>query len=394
MHKLLLRLAHRYLARRVRRRPPLPLGRLDPAKVRRVLLISNTALGDTLFSTPAIRALKERYPAWELEVLAHRVFGALLAHNPHVSRIFTYPGRNRRLLPLLRDLKLRAYDLAVILHGNDPEATLLAYLTGSPFIIGSANSPLSFVYAAAVAAADPHEHAIERRLNYVRLLGADTADKRMDLILAPEELAQAAAILTENFGRVPPLLLAFHPTGSDPYKWWPAASFIELGNLLYQTYQAPLLILSGKSDREPAEAIAGRLPGPTLVTGGRFPLLTVAALLYHCHLLVANDSGPLHLGLALGVPTIGLMGADDPRRVGPYEVEWGVALHKRGEVCDWEPCLLKKCPQNLCLEAISVDEVVEMIKTWWEPRFSKGLRGGPGENNSPALPSSSPPNPL
>ncbi len=62
MHKLLMKLARTYLARRVRRRPPRPLADLDLGQVRRVLLISNTALGDTLFSTPAIRALKERYP--------------------------------------------------------------------------------------------------------------------------------------------------------------------------------------------------------------------------------------------------------------------------------------------------------------------------------------------
>ena len=141
--------------------------------------------------------------------------------------------------------------------------------------------------------------------------------------------------------------MAFHPTGSDPYKWWPAASFVELGNLLYEKYQASLLIISGASDRPQAEAIAAQLSGPTLVTGGRFPLLTVAALLSRCRLLVANDSGPLHMGLALGVPTIGLLGADDPRRVGPYGVDWGIALHKREEVCDREPCLLKKCPRNM-----------------------------------------------
>ena len=170
MHKLLMKLAHAYLARRVRPRPPRPLAELDLGAVRRVLLISNTALGDTLFSTPAIRALKERFPAWELEVLAHRVFGVLLAHNPHVAKIWTYPGRNRRLLTLARDLRSRAYDLVVILHGNDPEATLLAHLTGSPFIIGSAGSPLAFAYSAAVAPAGPFEHAIERRLNFVRLL--------------------------------------------------------------------------------------------------------------------------------------------------------------------------------------------------------------------------------
>ena len=368
MHKLFMKLTRLYLARRVRRRPPRPLTDLDLGGVRRVLLISATALGDTLFSTPAIRALKERYPAWELEVLAHRVFGALLAHNPYVSRIYTYPGRNRRLLTLARDLRLRAYDLVVILHGNDPEATLLAHLPGSPYIIGSAKSPLAFAYSATVAPTGSYEHAIERRLNYIRLVGADTADKRMDLFLPPGETDRAAAILTENFGArplpgswlsTPPVRTLINGGPRPPLSSW--------GIFCTSPYRAPLLIISGKGDRPQAEALAARLNGPSLVTGGRFPLLTVAALLSHCRLLVANDSGPLHLGLALGVPTIGLLGADDPRRVGPYGVDWGVALHKRQEVCNRQPCLLKKCPQNLCMEAISVADVVEMIKTWWEP---------------------------
>jgi len=368
-HKLLIGISRRYLKRQVRRHPPAPLSALSPAQVRRVLLISNTALGDTLFSTPAIRALKERYPAWELEVLAHRAFGSLLNHNPHVAKVWTYPGRNRRLLALARELRQRGYELAIILHGNDPEASLLAYFSGAPYIIGSARSPLSFAYSATVAFTDPDEHAIERRLDYVRLLSADTKDKRMDLFLPPDETERAAAILKEHFGQLPPLLMALHPTGSDPYKWWPETSFVELGNSLWESYHAPLLIISGANDRPQAQAIAAHIAGPTLVTGGYYALLTVAALLSYCRLLVANDSGPLHMGLALGVPTIGLLGADDPRRVGPYGIEWGVGLHKRKEVCDLEPCLLKKCPGNRCLTAITVSEVVKLIKEWWEPRF-------------------------
>lgn len=369
-HKILLTLSRQYLQRRIAQRPPRPLSDLDPAKVRRVLLISATALGDTMFSTPAIRALKERYPAWELEVLGHQVFGTLLAHNPHVARLFAYPGRNRQLLSLIKDLKSRHYDLAIILHGNDPEATLLAYLTGAPYIMGSAGSPLAFAYAARVTPpADPMTHAIERRLDYVRLLGADTADKKMDLFLTPEELAAAAAILSRHFGAVPPLLLALHSTGSDPYKWWPAANFSELGNFLAETYRAPLLIISGAGDREAAEAIAARIKGPSLVTGGRHSLRLVAALLSKCRLLVANDSGPLHMGLALGVPTLALIGADHPSRIGPYQVEWGASLHEREKICALEPCLLKKCPENKCLTAIGVSEVINLIREWWEPRF-------------------------
>jgi len=361
--------SRQYLQRQVRRRPPLPLTGLDPAKVRRVLLISATALGDPLFSTPAIRALKETYPAWTLEVLGHRVFGALLAHNPHVDRLWLYPGRNRKLITLARDLRRRAYDLVVILHGNDPEATMLASLTGAPYIIGSAQSPLAFTYSATPPTPAPHEHAIERRLAYVRLLGADTGDKRMDLFLPPEAEREAEAILARHFGETPPVLMALHPVGSSPYKSWPEARFAELGNYLFKTYGAALIIISGARDRAAAQALAARLAGPTLVTGGRYPLLTVAALLKRCRLLVANDSGPLHLGLALGTPTIALLGADHPARIGPYQVDWGAFLYKKEEVCELDRCLTKKCPSNRCLQAISVPEVVDLIKTWWEPRY-------------------------
>jgi ADP-heptose:LPS heptosyltransferase len=368
-HKLLLSFSRRYLQRQVRRRPPLPLASLDLEKKGRVLLISATGLGDTLFSTPAIRAFKERYPFLSLEVLGHHRFAALLAHNPHIHRLWAYPGRNRRLLTLARDLRRRHYDLVIILHGNDPEATMLAHLSGAPCIIGSAKSPLACRYSAAAPAGDLYAHAIERRLDYVRLLDADTPEKRMDLFLPAEEKRRAEVILAKHFGALPSRLLALHPTGSDPYKWWPGDNFVKLGNFLYERYRAPLLILSGAKDRAAAAAIAARLSAPTLLTGGQFSLMTTAALLSYCRLLVANDSGPLHMALALGVPSIALLGADHPARIGPYGVEWGTSLHKKAEVCNLEPCLLKKCPDSRCLEAITVAEVVQLIKSWWEPRF-------------------------
>ncbi|OGP72453.1 MAG: hypothetical protein A2Y80_10935 [Deltaproteobacteria bacterium RBG_13_58_19] len=347
----------------------MPLSDLDPAEVQGVLLLNATALGDLLFSTPAIRALKERFPDWRLELLVHPRYGDLMAHNPHVARIWYYPGRGWGFIKLLRQLRRRNFDLVIILHGNDPEATLLAHYTGSRFIIGSAGSPLAFAYSARMEHHDPYEHAIERRLNYVRLLGADTHDKQMQVFLPKEELRRAEAIISQHFGGYPPLLVALHATGSEPYKWWPLESFISLGDHLQRTYGAAVIIISGSQDRPVAEELAGALAGPTLVTGGGYPLITVAAMLTRCRLLVANDSGPLHLALALGVPSIALLGADHPRRIGPYQVDWGTYLWKREEVCSLEPCLLKNCPDNRCLKSLEVDEVVQVIKTWWEPRF-------------------------
>ncbi|RJR41109.1 MAG: glycosyltransferase family 9 protein [Deltaproteobacteria bacterium] len=362
----------RYLRRQVRKRPPLPLAGLDPNKAQRVLLINSTALGDLLFSTPAIRALKETYPHWRLDLLVNPRYAALAQHNPHLERLIPFPGRSWGLLSLMAKLKRDPYDLAIILHGNDPEATLVAWAAGNRYLIGSGGSPLSFAYSAGVERKDPFQHAIERRLDFVRLLGADTPDKRMQLFLPSRELIRAEVLTIRHFGDNPSLLVALHPFGSGRYKWWPLESYAALGNHLHETYGAAILIISGPGDRKEAEALAARLAGPVLVTGGR-PLLEVAAFLKHCRLFVGNDSGPLHLALALGVPGIALLGADHPRRIGPYAVEWGAFLYRKEDFCPQEHCLNQKCPDNKCLQAITVAEVAALIRTWWEPGF-KGKR--------------------
>lgn len=368
-HKFLLGLSTQYLRAQVRRRPPRSLGRLDPASLRRVLLLNATALGDLLFSTPAFRALKETYPHWQLDLLVHPRFKDLVAHNPHLSRLLVYPGRGWGLLTLMRQVRREGYDLVLILHGNDPEATLIAWAAGTPFIVGSASSPLAFAYAARVSHDDLFEHAIERRLAYARLLGADTSSRRMDLVVPLEDMAQARDILARHFGVPPPTLIALHPTGSAAYKRWPLKNFAALGQLLYERYHCPLLIVSGAQDRPEAESLAAQLPGPSLVTGGKYHLLTVAALLSQCRLLVANDSGPLHLALALGVPTLALLGADHPARIGPYQVDWGAYLYGKEGACPETGCLNRRCPDNRCLKAITPSDVITKLQTWWEPRF-------------------------
>jgi ADP-heptose:LPS heptosyltransferase len=379
-HKFLLAITRAYLRNAVHRRPPRPLSEVDLSGVRRVLLLNATALGDLLFSTPVFRALKETYPHWQLDVLVHPRFQDLAAPNPNLSRLWLYPGRGLGLFTLMGQIRQQHYDLVVILHGNDPEATLIARAAGTPFIIGSAKSPLAFAYSATVSHPDPLEHAIERRLAYARLLGADTRNRHMDLPVPAPELQRARDILIQQFGSLPELLVAMHPTGSAPYKWWPQERYADLGKFIQEGYQAPILIISGKMDRPAAEHLAARLPGPTLVTGGRYPLLTVAGLLSHCRLLVANDSGPLHMALTLGVPTIALLGADHPARIGPYRAATATYLYAKDSACPESDCLTRRCPDNLCLQAIATEEVIRTIKSWWEPQFleQKDVGGGPG----------------
>lgn len=367
-HKLRLKLTQTFIRWQMRHRPRRPLSELQVHTVQRVLLINSTALGDLLFSTPAILGLKERFPAWELDIVVQPGLASLVQNNPYLTRCWSFPGRNWQLLRLARNLRAQRYDLVIILHGNDPEVSLLAWLTGSPFLIGSGKSPLSFSYSLGVAPGGPLEHAIDRRFNFVRPLGVEGRNKQMEIFLTPEVKKEAAQILARHFDGPPPLLVALHPGGSEPYKHWPLDYFVSLGEFLQQAYQAYFLIISNKSEQNLAQTLADRIGAPALVTGGHFNLLTVAGLLSQSHLFVGNDSGPLHLALALQTPSLGLLGADHPHRIGPYEVDWGAWLFKE-EACHRNPCVTKRCLRTLCLEAIRPEEVIRLIKDWWEPKF-------------------------
>jgi ADP-heptose:LPS heptosyltransferase len=368
-------LTRHYIRRQMRRQLRRPLRELRVETVKRVLLINSTALGDLVFSTPAIRGLKERFPHWQLDILVQPGLKVLVEHDPDFDTCWTFPGRNFQFLSLARELRARRYDLVIILHGNDPEVSLLAWLSSSPFLIGSGKSPLSFSYSYAVPPGGPFEHAIERRLNFVRPLGVEMEDKRLAIFLPPGTEDEASKILTEHFGSPPARLMALHPGGSEAYKHWPLPSFVSLGEYLKQAYQAQFLIISSASEQTLAQTLADQIGAPALVTGGRYNLLQVAALLSQCRLFVGNDSGPLHLALAVQTPSLGLLGADDPHRIGPYQVEWGACLYNQ-ESCPRNPCVTRRCPRTLCLEAIEPADVIRLIHEWWEPKFLSTLKKG------------------
>ena len=106
----------------------------DPERVRRILVVSSTAIGDTLVSTPAIRAARERYPKAAIAALFNAKTLDLFGNHPDVDEVVPYHGGYRRFFRTVLALRRRRFDVALILHGNEPQATPIAYLAGVPFI--------------------------------------------------------------------------------------------------------------------------------------------------------------------------------------------------------------------------------------------------------------------
>jgi lipopolysaccharide heptosyltransferase II len=339
--------------------------------VHRILLMTTTAIGDTLFSTPAIRAVKETYPNKEVHVLCHARNQLLLPENPYIDRLLLYRGKRKGIIALLRELKEQRYDVVIILHSNDPEALPLAWATRAPYIIGPGTSRFAHLLSNRILCNDEKRHAIEKRLDMVRIIGADTDNKKMDLFLPGLWEEKADRILGEKWKNNFQPLIGFHPTGSGSYKWWPADYFTALAQELIKRYQARVIIFSSRKEAAVSRSIAENLKEDVFLADGGYDLQEVAALIKKCSLFVANDSGLLHMALALGRPTLALIGADSPLRIGPYQVSNSYYLYNKEKFCLESHCLNQGCRDNRCLKSISPEEVLAVIEDRFKWELNK-----------------------
>lgn len=338
--------------------PPPPF---DKGKVRSVLLISTTAIGDTLLSTPAIRAVREGLPGARVVVLASRAAREVLKGSPRVDEILDHPGKlNLRYLAkapaLVQSLRRRGFDLVVVLHANDPDAGPLAYMTGAPWRMGWQESKFSFLFTHPVKTRYADKHELTTRLHNLEALGIPPRGKEMEIFLDGRDRAESASVLESVVAGVGPFV-AVHPFGSKSNKWWPRQSTAEFARLLIASGYTPVIV-GGSKEADEAGRIA-KVSGAKS-TAGRLSIRGTAALLSECALVVSTDSGPMHLAQAVGTPTVALFGPDDPALTGPLNSS-DVVIRKDLECV---PCLEKECarPEVECMRGITPAEVMEAAR--------------------------------
>jgi len=360
------------LKRAVDRRPR-PTSELGTPAIRRILAISCTALGDTLLSTPGLRALRLTYPQAHITLLVHPSLLALFTGLAEVDELIPYDGKWRSFSRTARQLK--GYDLAAIFHGNEPQATPLAYLSGARHIFKLPNNNRwNFLLSnrTPLLGWDDLGHGIAQRLAVARLAGAvGELSPRMTVPLSAAGADALSAALAER-GWQQASIVALQPGASTMSRRWPRSRFIRAAVQLAQAHPDLRFVVSGS----PAEAVlcqevaAGIEAAAPLAGGvrawasaGQLPLIALPALMQHARLLVTGDTGPMHLAVTLGTPVVALFAVSDPARSGPgYDLDKHLVIRK-WRTCD--PCFSKNCPyaEPICMDNITVDEVVAAAAT-------------------------------
>ncbi|ABK16072.1 glycosyltransferase family 9 protein [Syntrophobacter fumaroxidans] len=345
--------------------PPLDLETFRPDAVNSILIVSSTAIGDALMSTPAIRSVRTSYPEANIVLLARHRYRELFENNRHVDKIVSYHGGYKKFLQTVRLLRKEAFDLAVILHGNTPQAVPLAYLTGARHLV-TLPVEREFAYLISNRNGDHSsrlpQHTIRQRLGIAQLAGGAGTSVDMELEVTGEARRQVDAWLHGAVDIPDPLLVGFQAGASKPYKQWPVKSFAELGKRILASHPRARIFAIGSPKEKAlcAEVVRAIGSDRAVSVAGRFPLTQVAALIGRLELLVTNDTGAMHIAIALKTKTVSLFCPTSSRVSGAIQ---DPVLHRAIEKdLPCRPCIGKKCTTPFCMEQITVEEVFRAFR--------------------------------
>jgi heptosyltransferase-1/heptosyltransferase-2 len=307
----------------------------------RFLVIATTALGDSLWATPALESLRRSFPNAHIVLLTSPIGEQALRHNPWTDKIFLL----KNPLFLWKALRAEQIDTVLNFHSSQRHVLPLVSLIGASNLVGTLgiNKQLDSLLTHPLDNGKTHE--IIRRLEMVEAAGGKRHTETLSFFLTNEE--------QEN---TPPLgkgrWVALHPGSKDRFKRWPAEHFGTVGRLLQQMgYQ--ILITGNGEEKSLMERVAAYIPGAEL-SDSKLSLRSFAALLNRIDLLISNDTGPVHLACALKRPVLALYSATDPTLCGPHQAPNAFALAKRPSCA---PCIKRKCLRPFCLLQIGPEEV-------------------------------------
>jgi ADP-heptose:LPS heptosyltransferase len=350
------------------------VNELRSDKITNVLAVSSTAIGDTLLSTPAVRAAHQILKNASIDFMVRDKFSELFENNPDIRRLVPYPGRFKGIFSLLNIIKSINYDLCLVFHDSDPCPVQAAYLADIPFIvrIGFKDESVAPFLNIRVPYRD-EVHAIEQRLDVLRTLFNVKLDSPSDIrLVLPASIEESETFWKDLFKDleshyIKNKRIGFQISASRPYKTWPRRHFLELGKrLLAYSEDINVILFGGPGDKKIGEEIAaGMANRPNhrlriINLAGRLPLRKLPAALKGLDLFITSDTGPFHMAIALKIPTISLFVPSSVRHTGPYQ---DLEIHrviKKPRPCN--PCIEKYCTNPNCMSLISVKEVFEATK--------------------------------
>lgn len=332
---------------------------IDYKNIKRILLVNTTALGDTLLSTPAIRAVRRKFQEAYIASLVHLRQQDILKNNPRINELIIYHGKYKGLLRLVRRLRKKKFDLVIVLHANDPDIVPIIYLTGARYRVGWAESKFSFLFTHTFKRPENKIlHTIDQRFGILESIGIEPDSINMEYFLDEKDEKSSYDFLRENRITETDILIGLHPFGSLESKAWP--NYIDFLEKISKSDRFKLVLIGGKRHEREVFENRSKIGDKIISAVGKTYVGETAALIKKCRVFVTTDSGPFHLAVALKRPTILLVGPTLIEVTGPYQDRELHRVIKEDVNC--APCRLKTCDEHTCMRNITPEKVISELE--------------------------------
>ena len=354
---------------------------IDKKKIKKILIFGSIGIGNLLLFSPALKIIRSQFPESKIVmVVLKKSFALLYECEPDVDEVYILDvGMVKSIkekIKALIDLRKLSPDLTVTTFpANRFEYNLIPFLTGAKYRIAHRYSQkklrnLSFLQNKRIKV-NNSLHDLEQNLNLVVPLGldADSIEKKIYMNITSED-GEFAGDYLKNNNLSEKKLIGIHPGSSKErgmdYKRWPSEYFAELCDRLYTDFGYITLIFGGNDEEELKQQVYKSMKNKAFLVE-QMSLKKTAALISKCDKFITNDSGLMHIAVAVDVETFALFGPSDPGRTSPYgEKHRVIRLGMNCSPCwsiknlgvGWVKCIYKN---NLCMKNLTVDYVYKSI---------------------------------
>ena len=334
-------------------------------KNKRILIVEVNWLGDVLFSTPAIRALKEIYPDSYIGALVHKRCKEVLLENPVINEIIVLDeeGRHRGFwgkVRLIRELRIKKFDTAYLFHRSFTRA-LICLLGGISNRIGYYVRKRRLLLTQNITVPLT---GIHRAVYYYYLVSGkipeDISKLKCDFVIGNKDELYVDELLRRENVKSDKRLVVIHPAGNWLPKRWPKENFAELADTLIDKFGVALAFSGHRQEQDVLTGILSLMKNKPINLCGKTTLKQLGALFKRADLVISADSGPLHIAVALQRPTVAIFGPTSVGITGPLQKE-DVAILQKTAGCII-PCYEQGCKDNRCMKIIGVADVLDCIE--------------------------------
>jgi lipopolysaccharide heptosyltransferase II len=348
----------------------------------RILCVRLDNLGDVLMTTPAFRAIKTTWPACSLTLLTSSVGAAIAEFIPEVDQVIPFdvpwvagqPNQPEMVLDLANRLGQQQFDAAIIFtvqSQNPLPAAMLCYMAGIPRVLGYCRENpyqlmTDWVPDPEVLVATRHE--VIRQLELVQQIGCYTDDKHLSFRLSIADRQQARQQATTAGLDLHRPWLVLHPGVSEAKRRYPAEQFVQAVSHLIRDFDYQIVLTGSEGERPLTQAISNQLSGQALDLAGQLTIGQLAGLLAEAPLLIANNTGPVHIAAAIGTPVVVLYAKTNPQHT-PWQVPNRVLYFNVPAALRSKNRLLQYFPEFPATEASpgAIVQAVHELMAEWQP---------------------------